>query len=122
MNPPFNFYYNILLYFSFNNKKEYEISLIPYIIKINSSLISFPSLYIYCHIHYMIDTEPNINLSNLVRMMKSYITYNIWKNNKNYLSKQFWKEKTFFSDGYFITSIGNVSHETLKRYIENQGK
>lgn len=27
------------------------------------------------HIHYMIETEPNINLSNLVRTMKSYTTY-----------------------------------------------
>ena len=29
------------------------------------------------HIHYMIETEPNINLSNLVRTMKSYTTYHI---------------------------------------------
>ena len=74
------------------------------------------------HIHYMIETTPNINLSNLVRTMKSYITYHIWKKYPAYLSKCFWKEKTFFSDGYFISSIGNVSQETLKSYIENQGK
>ena len=74
------------------------------------------------HIHYMIETTPNINLSNLVRTMKSYITYHIWEKYPVYLSKCFWKEKTFFSDGYFISSIGNVSQETLKSYIENQGK
>lgn len=74
------------------------------------------------HIHYMIETTPNINLSNMVRTMKSYITYHIWEKYSAYLSKCFWKEKTFFSDGYFISSIGNVSQETLKNYIENQGK
>ena len=74
------------------------------------------------HIHYMIETTPNINLSNLVRTMKSYITYHIWEKYPVYLSKCFWKEKTFFSDGYFISSIGNVSQETLKSYIENQGR
>ena len=74
------------------------------------------------HIHYMIETTPNINLSNLVRTMKSYITYHIWEKYPAYLSKCFWKEKTFFSDGYFISSIGNVSQETLKSYIENQGR
>ena len=74
------------------------------------------------HIHYMIETTPNINLSNLVRTMKSYIAYHIWEKYPAYLSKCFWKEKTFFSDGYFISSIGNVSQETLKSYIENQGK
>lgn len=74
------------------------------------------------HIHYMIETTPNINLSRLIRTMKSYITFHIWKKYSCYLSKCFWKEKTFFSDGYFISSIGNVSQETLKNYIENQGK
>ena len=73
------------------------------------------------HIHYMIETEPNINLSFLIKTMKSYITYHIWKIYGSYLSKYFWKEKTFFTDGYFICSIGNVSEAQLKAYIENQG-
>ena len=38
------------------------------------------------HIHYMIETEPNINLSNLIRIMKSYTTYHIWKLHNKYLS------------------------------------
>ena len=67
------------------------------------------------HIHYMIETEPNINLSDLVRTMKSYTTYHIWKHHKNYLSKHFWKENTFFTDGYFICSIGNVSEKAIKK-------
>ena len=73
------------------------------------------------HIHYMIETEPTISISDLVRMMKSYITYHIWKSHKNYLSKHFWKESTLFTDGYFICSIGNVSEKQLRKYIKNQG-
>lgn len=73
------------------------------------------------HIHYMIETRPNINLSDFVRTMKSYTTYHIWQKYDNYLSKQFWNEKTFWTDGYFICSVGNVSEKTLKEYIENQG-
>ena len=73
------------------------------------------------HIHYMIETEPNINLSNLVRTMKSYTTYYIWKLHKKYLSKEFWRENTFWTDGYFICSIDNVSEKQLRKYIENQG-
>ena len=30
------------------------------------------------HIHYMIETRPNINLSNFVRTMKCYIVYHMW--------------------------------------------
>ena len=73
------------------------------------------------HIHYMLETEPDINLSDLVRMLKSYTSYHMWNSHKNYLSKQFWKENTFWTDGYFICSVGNISEKQLKKYIENQG-
>ena len=46
---------------------------------------------------------------------------NIWKRYPQYLRKQFWKEHIFWTDGYFACSVGNVSEEMLKRYIENQG-
>ena len=73
------------------------------------------------HTHYMIETEPNVNLSDLVRTMKSYTAYHVWKLHKEYLSKHFGKEKTFWTDGYFICSIGNVSEKQLRICIENQG-
>lgn len=73
------------------------------------------------HIHYMIESEPNINLSNLVRTIKSYTTYHVWKQHGKYLSKHFGKEKMFWTDGYFICSIGNVSEKQLRKHIENQG-
>ena len=36
------------------------------------------------------------------------------------LSKQYWKEKIFWSDGYFACSIGEVSSATIQKYIESQ--
>ena len=45
--------------------------------------------------------------------MKSYTTYHIWERYSNYLRKQFWKEHTFWTDGYFACSVGNVSEEML---------
>ena len=73
------------------------------------------------HIHYMIETDTKDSISKIVRGIKSYVTYHIWKNNSKYLEKHFWKERTFFTDGYFIYSIGNVSEKMLKEYIDNQG-
>jgi len=73
------------------------------------------------HIHYLIESNPNISVSQIVRVLKQQTTYEIWKIYKQYLLKQFWKEKTFWTDGYFACSIGNVSESTLKKYIENQG-
>ena len=60
-------------------------------------------------------------ISRIVKLMKSYTTYHIWKRYPNYLRKHFWKEHTFWTDGYFACSVGNVSEEMLKKYIENQG-
>ena len=73
------------------------------------------------HIHYMIETEPTMSISKIVNLMKSYTTYHIWKRYPDYLRKYFWKEHTFWTDGYFVCSVGNVSEEMLGKYIENQG-
>lgn len=73
------------------------------------------------YIHYMIETEPTMSVSKIVNLMKSYTTYHIWERYSTYLRKHFWKEHTFWTDGYFACSVGNVSEEMLKKYIENQG-
>lgn len=54
------------------------------------------------HIHYMIETKPNINLLIFVKIIKSYTTYHIWRKYAVYLKKHFWKEKTFWTDGYSL--------------------
>lgn len=74
------------------------------------------------HIHYLFSTKPNCNLANIVKTLKSYTTYHIWVKFQKELSKIFWKERTFWTDGYFISSVGNVSENTIKQYIESQGK
>lgn len=68
----------------------------------------------------MLEIIPNTNLADLVKTIKSYTTFYIWKHFNHELSKEFWKEHTFQTDGYFLTSIGNVSQLVLKTYIENQ--
>lgn len=73
------------------------------------------------HVHFLIDYEPQISITSIVRKMKQESTINIWKKESQILSKYFWKEKTFWSDGYYVSSIGNASEETIKKYIEQQG-
>ena len=73
------------------------------------------------HIHLLLDIEPKISVSSIVNRLKSISTNRLWKRYKNYLKNHFWKEKTFWSDGYFICSTGNANMETIKKYIEAQG-
>ena len=46
---------------------------------------------------------------------------NIYYNTILFSPANIWKEHTFWTDGYFACSVGNVSEEMLKRYMENQG-
>ena len=73
------------------------------------------------HIHFMISSVPKISPLQIVRVLKQQSTIEIWKIHKNELRKQYWKESTFWTDGYFCSTIGKVSSKTLKHYIQNQG-
>jgi putative transposase len=75
------------------------------------------------HIHLLIDSKPTMSLLEIVRLLKQISTYRLWRMGsvKRYLGKCFWKEHTFWSDGYFACSIGNASPDTIQRYILNQG-
>lgn len=73
------------------------------------------------HIHLLVESEPKISPLMIVRVLKQQTTIRLWKRFESSLRKHFWKEKTFFTDGYFVSTIGEVSSETLKKYIQNQG-
>ena len=73
------------------------------------------------HIHILVKYKPKISILQIVRKLKQVSTINIWKLHQEELKTHFWKENTFWSDGYFACSIGNVSKETIEKYIRNQG-
>ena len=75
------------------------------------------------HIHLLIEYNPTQSILDIVRLLKQISTYRIWRNSSNiqYLSKHFCKENTFWSDGYFACSIGQVSKDIIEKYIQTQG-
>ena len=73
------------------------------------------------HSHLLISSFPNISAFAIVRRLKQESTFLIWKDFESLLQKYFWKERTFWSDGYFVATTGQVSTETIRRYIENHG-
>ena len=58
---------------------------------------------------------------NIADDVKQETTYYLWQKYGSFLSKQYWKKKIFWSDGYFACSIGEVSSATIQKYIESQG-
>lgn len=73
------------------------------------------------HIHILLEYNPKVSVSDIVKQLKQYSTYYMWEKHKEYLSKQYWKRKILWSDGYFACSIGQVSQEIIEKYIQNQG-
>lgn len=73
------------------------------------------------HIHCLVKNEPRISPLARVRRLKQEATVRLWQRHEHGLRKQFWKERTFWSDGYFCCTIGNASQATIRGYIESQG-
>jgi len=73
------------------------------------------------HLHMLLDIEPTISAVSIVNRLKFMSTHRIWELRKDELKKDFWKEQTFWSDGYFVCSTGDACLETIKKYIEEQG-
>lgn len=72
------------------------------------------------HIHTLITIGTRYSIGQYVRRIKQVTTAKIWQSFP-YLKNQFWNEKTFWSDGYFVCSVGNASAETIRKYIQEQG-
>ena len=71
--------------------------------------------------HLLISYPPNISAASIAGKLKQGSAIRVWKYYSLLLKKHFWKEHTFWSDGYFVCSIGRADPETIRRYIENQG-
>ena len=73
------------------------------------------------HIHILVDSEPKLSPLMIVRILKQQSTIIIYGRHYTELKRHFWKENTFWTDGYFCSTIGEVSSKTLEKYIQNQG-
>ncbi|MBU5416546.1 IS200/IS605 family transposase, partial [Anaerobutyricum soehngenii] len=73
------------------------------------------------HIHFLLSYDTTAKVCDIVKIVKQETTYYLWHKYGSLLSKQYWKKKIFWSDGYFVCSIGEVSSATIQKYIENQG-
>lgn len=73
------------------------------------------------HIHFLIIYPPKLSVTSIVRKLKQESTVFAWHLYGSMLRKYFWKEKTLWSDGYFVCSIGEANPNTVREYIRKQG-
>ena len=71
------------------------------------------------HVHIFVTNCRKYSVSNLVNHLKGFSSWYIRRTLKDELKPFFWGD-SFWSDGYFYESIGRVTSDTIKFYIERQ--
>ena len=72
------------------------------------------------HIHILFKAHPNTEISKYINAFKS-ASSRLIKKEFPQVRKMLWKEM-FWSQSYCLLTTGGASLETLKEYIESQGK
>lgn len=73
------------------------------------------------HIHFLLEIKPYESISNVVKYLKQFSTYYLWKNQSDYMSKFYWKHHYLWTRGYFVATIGGCGEDKIREYIKNQG-
>lgn len=71
------------------------------------------------HIHIFLGTKPTVAPTDVVRTLKSISAIELFK--KYPKLKQFYSKcGSLWSKGYFVSTIGKASEETIRKYIQEQ--
>lgn len=72
------------------------------------------------HVHLFVTAPPKLSPSLLVQYLKGITGRKIMERYPD-LKKQLWNGE-LWNHSYFVETVGDVSAETVRRYIENQSK
>lgn len=73
------------------------------------------------HVHFLIQSTPKYSPTKIITTVKSIIARRIFAEHPE-VKKQLWGGE-FWSDGYFVASVGkDRSEKAVRNYVRNQGK
>lgn len=70
------------------------------------------------HIHLFVSAHPKLSPSYIVKMLKGISGRKLFLNHPE-ISDQLWKG-TLWNNSYYIETIGSISEDVIKQYIEKQ--
>ncbi len=73
------------------------------------------------HVHIYCSIPQSQHLPYVLQMFKGR-TSKIIREEFSFYLKQFYWKPFLWAVGYFIATVGEITHDTIKRYVENQGK
>lgn len=72
------------------------------------------------HVHLLVIIPPSMRVSDVVRVLKSFLSRDI-KKNFDFLKYVYYGTEGIWSDGYFVSTVG-INEKQIRKYIEMQGK
>ena len=73
------------------------------------------------HVHFLVQSVPVYSVTKIVTMIKSLTAREIFRRCPH-VKQQLWGGE-FWTDGYFVSSVGKHGDETMiGNYVKNQGK
>ncbi|WP_449410666.1 IS200/IS605 family transposase [Methylobacterium komagatae] len=73
------------------------------------------------HVHLLFRSHPAMDLSKLVNNLKTVTSRLLRKEFPDDLAKFYWKP-ILWHGAYYVGSVGNASLDTVRRYVEEQGR
>ena len=72
------------------------------------------------HIHCFVSAPPKLSISYIVKMLKGILGRKLFFNFPE-LREQLWKGE-LWNHSYYVETIGSVSEDNIRKYIEKQSK
>ncbi|MCB0453801.1 MAG: IS200/IS605 family transposase [Aequorivita sp.] len=73
------------------------------------------------HVHFLVQSVPNVSVSQMVRTVKSIVAREMFRLHPE-IEQMLWGGN-FWSSGFYANTVGlYASKEVIKKYIEGQGK
>lgn len=73
------------------------------------------------HIHLLISFKPKYSITDVVKNLKGATARIFFNNHPEIRNDSFWGGK-LWSPSYYVGTVGNMSKETVQKYIQNQYK
>ena len=73
------------------------------------------------HVHIYCSMPHSQHISYVLQQLKGGSSRIIRQEYEEYLREYYWKP-FLWAVGYFVATVGEITHETVKKYVEQQGK
>jgi putative transposase len=72
------------------------------------------------HVHMLVRLRPDVSVSKVVQLFKGRSSYEIRREFPELKEFAWGTTKSFWSDGFFVETVGQVNEAKIREYIRNQ--